>query len=45
MDALLAPKAPWTLVLLSSEEDETVRRIARRHTLAQLMTGRGPEVN
>ncbi len=44
MDALLAPKAPWTLVVLSSEEDETVRRIARRYPLAQLMTGRGPEV-
>ncbi len=45
LDALLAPRAPWTLVVLCSEEDETVRRIARRHTLAQLMTGPTPEVN
>jgi ABC-type bacteriocin/lantibiotic exporter with double-glycine peptidase domain len=45
MDALLAPRAPWTLVVLASEEDEAVRRIARRHTLAELMTGPVPEVN
>lgn len=43
MDALLAPGTPWTLVVLSSEEDDTVRRVARRHTLTDLMTGRRPE--
>jgi ABC-type bacteriocin/lantibiotic exporter with double-glycine peptidase domain len=45
MGALLAPRAPWTLVVLASEEDEGVRRIARRHNLAELMTGPVPEVN
>jgi len=39
MDALLAKGAPWTLVVLCSEEDEAVRRIPQRHTLTQLMAG------
>ncbi len=43
MDALLAPEARWTLVVLASEEDAAVRRISRRHTLAELMAGSSPE--
>ncbi|WP_224244338.1 peptidase domain-containing ABC transporter [Hyalangium gracile] len=39
MDALLAKGAPWTLVVLCSEEDEAVRRIPQRYTLTQLMAG------
>jgi ABC-type bacteriocin/lantibiotic exporter with double-glycine peptidase domain len=43
MDTLLAPEAPWTLVVLSSEEDEAVLRVSRRYTLSELMTGTAPE--
>ncbi|WP_163780453.1 peptidase domain-containing ABC transporter [Myxococcus vastator] len=43
MDSLLAPEAQWTLVVLASEEDAAVRRITRRHTLAELMVGSSPE--
>jgi ABC-type bacteriocin/lantibiotic exporter with double-glycine peptidase domain len=43
MDTLLAPDAPWTLVVLSDEEDEVVRRVKRRYMLSELMTGASPE--
>ncbi|WIG97063.1 ATP-binding cassette domain-containing protein [Myxococcus sp. SDU36] len=43
MDSLLSPGALWTLVVLASEEDAAVRRITRRHTLAELMAGSSPE--
>ncbi|NVJ13114.1 peptidase domain-containing ABC transporter [Myxococcus sp. AM010] len=43
MDSLLAPEARWTLVVLASEEDAAVRRVDRRHTLAELMAGSSPE--
>jgi ABC-type bacteriocin/lantibiotic exporter with double-glycine peptidase domain len=43
MDALLAPAAPWTLLLLASEEDEVVRRVPRRHALAELTPDRPAE--
>jgi ABC-type bacteriocin/lantibiotic exporter with double-glycine peptidase domain len=43
MDTLLAPEAPWTLMVLASEEDEAVRRVSQRYTLSELMTGTAPE--
>jgi len=43
MNTLLAPEAPWTLVVLSSEEDEAVLRVSQRYTLSELMTGTAPE--
>jgi ABC-type multidrug transport system fused ATPase/permease subunit len=39
MDALLSKGAPWTLLVLCSEEDDAVRRIPQRYTLTQLTAG------